>query len=143
MRKTLAVLSFLFCTVSLPASDLEQQAKVRNVEGAYEVQSIQRQNEIYKVEFGKFPREGSSPIVLLEVQELSEGLLKQGDQVFLSAKVLDIDDKKVEALQVFLILPRGQSKTKVWLLSRKGKDLNLEGISFLHMHNEQDDPKVY
>ena len=52
-------------------------------------------------------------------------------------------DKNTEALQVFLILPRGQSKTKIWLLSRKGKDLNLEGVSYLNMHNQQDDPQVY
>lgn len=143
MKQGLAVFVLLFCSVTARASDLEKQAKIRDVEGSFQVQSIVHREDAYVVKFQKAPADATAQVLVLELQELSPGLLKEGEQLQLSAKVRDLDDKTVEALQVFLILPRGASRTKVWLLSRKSKDLNLDGISFLRMHSESDDYRVY
>lgn len=137
-RKIVRCIAISFVLYTLPSIAAEnERKKVNAVEGTYKVQSVEKKENFTIIYFEKYPSESGSKSIVLEVENLGSEILTTGSVLDISAEVVD-KGNVVEAEQMLLNLPRGDGKTRVWLLSRKGKTIHFKG-SFLKMHSTEND----
>lgn len=125
--------------MSLNVYGLESEKKIVNVEGKYQICSVEEVHGYTRVRFEKYPSSKESKDILIELSSINPNLMQKGIVLDLTAQILEETKDVIEAEQVLLIFPRHNAKTSVWFLSRKAKLVNFSNASFLKMHGSEND----
>lgn len=133
MEKVFGFLLVFFVNLSGIASANDSGKKVFVWEGVFSIHLIEKNDTYFSYRFEEYPKKPGARTFVLEISPSNEKFLGRSTSINLIADVVEKEKGVWEAEQVLLKLSSGTRRTPVWLLSRKGKVVNFENVSFLKM----------
>ena len=132
----------LLCVVH--SSHLLSDSKILRIGGDYKVERIQKRDDgLFEISFSAEKISGKYDHLRLISEHVHIGV-KEGATLRISAEVSGDRAGVAEVDQVLIFVPSSQgSKMPVWLLSHKGRGLELKGAKYLEMHNPLSDFSVF
>ncbi len=133
--KSFSILVFL----CLLATNSPKKTATHQIKGTYIVQSVKQEKDYYLIKFKKSQPTKDDKIVVIELNHPNENFFKENNTLDFFADTLNKDDNEVEAMQI--VINRGKGRNRIFIPSRRMKDLNL-GESFLKMHGTTNDYRI-
>jgi hypothetical protein len=138
MKSLILLVSLMLSALCFTTAKAESE-KYERVGGTYQVSKIdQRDDGTFVIEFESVQKTGKFDVIKLESDHVHASVTV-GEKLRLSAEIISTKGKRAEASQVLIFVPNIQGHMPVWMLSRKAKNMDLQGSKFIEMHAPQSD----